>query len=48
MFIYGNTRDCNHWHEDNANCLKWKNNRDEKAAVIYINILLSLFYILLN
>lgn len=43
MFIFGNTVDCNHWHEDYTNCLKWKNNKDKKAAVIYIVFILYLF-----
>lgn len=34
MFVHGSTIDCNHRHEDYTNCLRWKNEKDIKAAVI--------------
>lgn len=44
MFVHGNTEDCNHWHEDYTRCLKWKNDKDIKAAVI--KFILYYIYIL--
>jgi len=32
IFVHGNTVDCNHWHEDYSNCLKWKKSNDINAA----------------
>lgn len=46
MFIHGSTVDCNHWHEDYTNCLKWKNYKNIQAAVIlFKDIILSLLLI---
>ncbi|KAL4112503.1 hypothetical protein QTP88_016275 [Uroleucon formosanum] len=37
MFIHGSTVDCNHWHEDYTNCLKWKNYKNIQAAETLVN-----------
>jgi len=46
MFVHGSTVDCNHWHADYTNCLKWKNNKNIQAAVTkFKDIILSLLHI---
>lgn len=37
MFVHGSTVDCNHWHEDYINCLKWKNDKNIQAAETLVN-----------
>lgn len=37
MFIHGSTVDCNLWHVDYQNCLRWKNDKDIKSAVNHFN-----------
>jgi len=41
MFVHGSTVDCNHWHEDYINCLKWKNDKNIQAAVIIFKNIFS-------
>lgn len=43
MFVYGSTSDCNNFHEDYSNCLKWKKEKDIKAAVINFNTIIVLY-----
>lgn len=54
MFIFGSTVDCNHWRDDYNNCVKWRQEKNTEAAVIYfdtylleiiiINFMNSIFY----
>ncbi|XP_060833401.1 UPF0545 protein C22orf39 homolog [Rhopalosiphum padi] len=37
MFVHGSTVDCNHWHEDYINCLKWKKDKNIQAAETLVN-----------
>ncbi|XP_025201549.1 UPF0545 protein C22orf39 homolog [Melanaphis sacchari] len=37
MFVHGSTIDCNYWHEDYTNCLKWKNYKNIQAAETLVN-----------
>lgn len=41
MFVHGSTVDCNHWHEDYINCLKWKNDKNYQAAVTIFEDIIS-------
>jgi len=45
MFVHGNTVDCNHWHEDYINCLKWKKDKNIQAAVTIFKDILSLLHV---
>jgi len=46
MFVHGSTVDCNHWHEDYINCLKWKKDKNIQAAVIIFKNIISYMLIL--
>jgi len=37
IFVHGSTVNCNNWHEDYTNCLKWKNDKNIQAAVTNYN-----------